>query len=104
MSALPTVMEKFADPEVSDLTQRIELVSDPGRELARVEVELDDGSVIVGEVDWSDRQIPTVASMSAKLGDLAAARWPDSTVESIIGLVTASPDAPVAELSRLLTS
>ncbi len=55
-------------------------------------------------MDWSDRQIPTVASMSAKLGDLAATRWPDSTVESIIRLVTGSPDAPVAELSRLLTS
>jgi 2-methylcitrate dehydratase PrpD len=104
MSALPTVLEQFADPEVSDLTQRIELVSDPGRKLARVEVELDDGSVIVGDVDWSDRQIPTVASMSAKLADLAAARWPHSTIESIIGLVTGPPDAPVAELSRLLTA
>jgi 2-methylcitrate dehydratase PrpD len=102
MSALATVMEQFADPEVGDLTQRIELVSEPGRRLARVEVRLDDGATLVGEVDWSDQQIPTVASMSAKFRELAAGRWPSSTIESIIQLITGSPEANVAELSRLL--
>ena len=33
MSSLRTVMEEFADPEVSELTQRVELVSDIGRSL-----------------------------------------------------------------------
>jgi 2-methylcitrate dehydratase PrpD len=103
MSSLRTVMQEFADPEVSELTQVIRLVSEPGRELARVEVQLSDGRTVVGEVDWTERQVPSVASMSQKLRRLTADRWPESVPEKIIELVTGDPDRPVSELSAVLT-
>ena len=102
MSSLRTVMDEFDDPEVSKLSQVIELVSEPGRELARVEVKLSDGRTVAGEVDWTDRQVPTIASMSAKLRKLTAQRWPADVSDKIIELVTGDPGRPVAELSAVL--
>jgi hypothetical protein len=54
-------------------------------------------------VDWRDRQIPTVATMSAKLRKLTADRWPTEVPEQIIALVTGDPERPVTDLSALLT-
>lgn len=102
MSSLATVMDEFADPEVAELAQVISLVSEPGRVLARVEVELADGRTVAGEVDWTDRQVPTVAAMSQKVRGLTAGWWPEQTAEAIISLVTGDPDRPVSELSALL--
>jgi 2-methylcitrate dehydratase PrpD len=104
MSALRTVMHEFADPEVAAMTQRIELVSEPGRELARVEVTLSDGRTIAGEVDWTDRQVPTVVSMAAKLRKLTAGYWPADHADKIIEVATGDPGRPVSELSALLTA
>jgi len=104
MSSLRTVMDEFADPAVSALTQLITLVTEPGRDLARVEVQLADGRQVVGEVDWRDRQVPSIASMSAKLRDLTADRWPPEIPAEIIGLVTGDPACPVSDLSQALTS
>jgi 2-methylcitrate dehydratase PrpD len=102
MSSLRTVMDEFADPEVSELTQVTTLVSEPGRPFARVEVELADGRAIVSEVDWRDRQVPTIASMSEKLRSLSAGRWPADVSSAIIDLVTGDPGRPVSDLSNLL--
>jgi hypothetical protein len=102
MSSLTTVMDEFADPQVSELTQVTSLISEPGRALARVEVELADGRTVAGEVDWTDRQVPTVAAMSEKVRGLTAGWWPGQTAEAIISLVTGDPDRPVSELSALL--
>ncbi len=67
--SLTTVMDDFADPEVSDLTRRTELIGEPDRLLAEVSVVLSDGRELTAEVDWSDRQVPTVAAMSSKLAE-----------------------------------
>lgn len=102
MSELRTVMDEFADPEVAAVAQLIDLVSEPGRKLARVEVRLSDGRTVTGEVDWADRQVPTVDSMAAKLRKLTAGWWPDGRADQIIDLVTGDPDRPVSALSALL--
>jgi 2-methylcitrate dehydratase PrpD len=103
MSSLVTVMERFDDPEVFALAQRIDLVSEPGRgRVARVDVTLRDGRGLVGEVDWTDRQVPTVASMTAKLADLSTGFWPAGAAEEVAGMLTGDPGTPVRELSRLL--
>jgi 2-methylcitrate dehydratase PrpD len=103
MGSLRTVMDEFADPEVAELAQVISLVSEPGREFARVEVELADGRTVAGEVDWRDRQVPSIASMSEKLRTITADRWPAEASSAIIDLVTGDPQRPVSELSSALT-
>jgi 2-methylcitrate dehydratase PrpD len=104
MSALATVMDDFADPEVAAVSRLIDLVSEPSRQLARVEVQLSDGRTVAGEVDWSDRQVPTVDSMAAKLRKLTASRWPAENADKIIDLVTGDPKRPVSALSAALRS
>jgi 2-methylcitrate dehydratase PrpD len=104
MSALRTVMHEFTDSEVSDLTQVIELRSDPGRELARVEATMKDGSTVIGEVDWSDRQIPTVESMSAKLREIGSERLTPQAIESVISVADGDPATPIDKLSAVLQS
>lgn len=103
MSSLETVMRRFDDPEVFALAQRIDLESEPGRgRVARVEVTLRDGHCLVGEVDWTERQVPTVASMTAKLAELSAGFWPAGTAEEVAGVLGGDPGVPVRELSRML--
>jgi len=104
MSALRTVMHEYADPEVSAVAQVTELVSEPGRKLARVEVTLSDGRCVAGEVDWSDRQVPTVASMSEKLRKLTADHWPGDRADQIIEVAAGDPAGPVTGLSALLSA
>jgi 2-methylcitrate dehydratase PrpD len=105
MSSLVTVMDRYDDPEVDALSQRIELVSDPGRGgVARVGVTLKGGGELVGEVDWTDQQIPTVASMAAKLSDLTAGYWPASQADAVVAVITGDPAVSIRELSRLLRS
>lgn len=103
MSSLETVMERFGDPEVYALAQRIELVSEAGRgRVARVEVTHRDGRVVVGEADWTDRQVPTVPAMTAKLASLSAGWLPDGAAEQVASVLTGDPAAPLSGLSRLL--
>jgi 2-methylcitrate dehydratase PrpD len=102
MSSLHTVMDEFADPEVAALTHRIQLHSDPGRTLARVEVTLKDGTTLIGEGDWTERQVPSIAKMSTKLRELTAGYWAPGIADGVIEVVTSSPGTPVSELTRLL--
>jgi hypothetical protein len=67
-----------------------------------VEVTLKGGGELVGEVDWSDRQFPTVASMAAKLGDLTRGYWPAGVADAVVGVVTGEQTVSIGELSRLL--
>ncbi|HVW46315.1 MAG TPA: MmgE/PrpD family protein [Solirubrobacterales bacterium] len=102
MTSVATFVDGYADPEVAALTQVIEVVGEPGREPARIEVELDDGSVVVGEVDGRERQRPDLPTMAAKLRELTAAAWPAGRAEAVIELVAAGEDRPLAELSGLI--
>jgi 2-methylcitrate dehydratase PrpD len=104
MSSVRTFTEGFGDGEVSDLTQRIEIVSEPGRVIARVDVELDDGSHIVGEVDSREGHRPTIDRMADKLRELSGSHWAPGVADAVIDVVCGSPDRPVADLSRLLRS
>jgi 2-methylcitrate dehydratase PrpD len=100
--SLRTVMDDFADPEVSDLTHRTELIGEDDRTLSAVSVTLSDGRTLSAEVDWSDRQVPTVAAMSAKLADLTEGYWPEGQAARVSDVVTGSPQAPITALSELL--
>jgi 2-methylcitrate dehydratase PrpD len=103
MGSLRTVMDEFADPVVADLARRTELISEPGRGMvAKVEVHLRDGSMIVGEEDRRAQQQPTVEKMSAKLEDLTAGYWAPGRAQAVIDLVTGVGETPARELSRLL--
>jgi 2-methylcitrate dehydratase PrpD len=102
MTAVRTFTHGFADPDVSDLTQVIEIVGEPGRGIARVEIALDDGTRIDGEIDGRAGHVPSVAKMAAKLRELTAGHWTPETADAVVGLVCGSPDTPVAELSARL--
>jgi 2-methylcitrate dehydratase PrpD len=104
MTSLDTILERFDDPEVEELTHRIELVSDPGRTKTRLIIELEGGETEEVEVDWSALQRPTIEKMATKLHSLTAGFWGSETVDSIIAVTTGRTDAPVADLSRLLRS
>lgn len=106
MRSLDT-MRRYDDPEVNELTQRIESVGEPGRyatgsALATIEVKLRDGRVIVSEVNNPEAHVPTVASMSDKLRTLAEGAWSPERTERVIDLIVGDPSAPVAELSAAL--
>lgn len=101
MTAVRTFSEGYADPEVSDLTQRIEIVGEPGREIARVEVELDDGSQVAAEVDAREGQRPTVERMAAKLRTLTDGHWAAGVADAVVDLVCGAPARPVRDLTRL---
>jgi len=102
MASLQTVMRKFADHEIEALAPRIELVSEPGRTLTRVDVHLHGGAVVTGEVDWTDRQVPTIASMSTKLRTLSEGFWRTGVVDAVIEVICGPTAAPMHSLTRLL--
>lgn len=104
MKSLKTFMEGFADPDIAQLGQRIDIVGEDGRDghgkiIATVEVTLRDGSTLVSEVDRFAEHLPTVESMSAKLRLLAEGAWPDHRVERVIELITGDLDTPLETLS-----
>jgi 2-methylcitrate dehydratase PrpD len=104
LSSLSYVLEQFDDPEVEALTHRIELISDPGRTKTRLLIELEGGQHEEVEVDWSDRQQPTIEKMTTKLHSLTDGFWNSATVDGIVALTTGRTDAPISDLSRLLRS
>jgi 2-methylcitrate dehydratase PrpD len=104
LSSLDFVLGQFDDPEVAELTHRIELVSDPGRTKTRLLIELEGGAHEEVQVDWADRQRPTIEKMATKLHALTQGFWTSETVDGIVALTTGRLDAPVADLSRLLRS
>ena len=102
MTSLETVLEHYDDPEVESLSHRIALESDPGRELTRLEITMDDGRVETAEVDWSALQVPTVEKMANKLRALGKGRWAAGTIEDLITMITAPGASPIDGLSTLL--
>lgn len=103
MGSLRTVMDEFADPVVADLAGRVQLVSEHGRGLiAKVEVHMRDGRVVVGEEDRRDQQWPTVQTMAAKLEDLTQGYWGPGRAGAVVDVVCGDTAVPVRELSRLL--
>jgi 2-methylcitrate dehydratase PrpD len=102
MTALATFIDGYGDPEISDLTQRIEVVGEPDRQIARVEIELSDGSLHVAEVDERQGHVPSVTKMADKLRELTAPHWPTGTADAVIKLICGDPLRPVAEVSRLM--
>jgi 2-methylcitrate dehydratase PrpD len=102
MSSLETFTERFRDPEVSALTQVIDLVGEKDRQLSKVEIETRNGRRIVAEVDWRHLQRPTIEMMATKLRSLGKARWPAETIERISQLVSSDGRASVTSLSQLL--
>jgi 2-methylcitrate dehydratase PrpD len=103
MSVVETFSEGFRDPEVAELTQRVELVEGSSdRALGLVEVTWHDGSVISEEVDWQDRHHPSIEKMSEKLRLLTASHWMAETANQVIQLIEAPGSKSVLALSRLL--
>jgi 2-methylcitrate dehydratase PrpD len=102
MSSLRTVMDEFADPQVSELTQRIALVSESDRLLTRVEVTLADGRLVVGEADRAEQLVPSIAKMTKKLGELTADFWAPGVTDAVVEVVLGPIDAPITELTRLI--
>jgi 2-methylcitrate dehydratase PrpD len=104
MGSLDTVMKDFDDPVVADLSERIELISEPGRgAVAKVEVHTRAGDLIVGEDDRRDQQLPTVETMSKKLDELTAGCWIPGQARAVVDVVCGDVSLPIRELSRLLT-
>jgi 2-methylcitrate dehydratase PrpD len=102
MSSLETFTERFRDPEVSTLTQVIDLEGEKDRQLSKVEITTRNGKRIVAEVDWRHLQRPTVEMMTTKLHALGKVRWSDETIDRISQLVSSDPRASVTSLSQLL--
>jgi 2-methylcitrate dehydratase PrpD len=104
LTSLEVILEHFDDAEVEELTHRIELVSDPGRTKTRLIIELEGGTSEEVEVDWSEKQYPTIEKMVAKLHSITSGFWTSENVDAIVSLTIGRTDAPVSDLSRLLRS
>jgi 2-methylcitrate dehydratase PrpD len=103
MSSLRTVMDEFDDLIVADVARRVELISEEGRgAVAKIEVHLRDGRVVVGEDDRRALQTPTVAKMASKLHDLTDGYWLPGRAAAVVDVVRGPGSVPVRELSRLL--
>jgi 2-methylcitrate dehydratase PrpD len=100
-------MRNFNDPEVLELAQRISSVGEEGRyatgtAVATIEVTLRDGSTIVSERDNPAAHAPSIATMSAKVRELADRTWSAERIEKVIGLIVGDPQTPITELSSAL--
>jgi 2-methylcitrate dehydratase PrpD len=102
MKDLTTYFRNFADPEVSDLTHRIELIAEADRKLGRLVIHMDNGGVREFEVDHRSEQNPSVASMRAKLELLAKGVWPVKAAAGLADWISGDGDGSIATLSGLL--
>ena len=102
MKDLTTYFKNFADPEVNDLTQRIELIAEAERKLGRLVIHLKDGTVREFEVDHRSEQNPTVASMRAKLELLAKGVWPTKVAAGLADWVSGDSGSNIAAFSEML--
>jgi 2-methylcitrate dehydratase PrpD len=101
MSSVTTFTEGFDDPEVSELTQLVEVVGEPGRDIARIEVSLEGDTTVVAEVDERDGHRPSVDKMADKLRTLTDS-WPPGIADAVIATICDREGTAVAELSGLL--
>jgi 2-methylcitrate dehydratase PrpD len=102
MQAVETFTRDFANDDIAALSHRIELSGQPGMSLSRIEVRLADGSTVSAEVDRRDRQVPSLASMAAKLARLTAESWPPGAADDVVSIITGPVERPVRELSARL--
>jgi 2-methylcitrate dehydratase PrpD len=102
IEAVETFTRDFARDDIARLSHRIELLPQPGTALARVEVQFLGGETLSAEVDRRDRQVPSIASMAAKLKALTSVAWPPGAADAVIGIITGPAERPVGEMSMRL--
>ncbi|MBF4769776.1 MmgE/PrpD family protein [Nocardioides agariphilus] len=102
MDALSTVVDRYADPVVAELSGRVEVQGESGRVLSLIEVTSRDGSTRAAEVDWSGRHRATVEAMLAKLEALAAGAWPRDAPRRLAIVLGAQRPLPIEDLTQAL--
>lgn len=102
MKDLTTYFKHFADPQVSELTHRIELTGEADRKLGRLVIHLTGGSVREFEVDRRSEQNPSVASMRAKLELLAKGVWPTEVAAGLADWISGEGNGDISTFSELL--
>jgi 2-methylcitrate dehydratase PrpD len=78
MEAVETFVRDFRNDDIAALSHKVELLAQPGAQLAKVEVTLSDGTVRTAEADRRDRQAPSLEKMAGKLKALTAKAWPQA--------------------------
>ena len=94
MDALPTFFDEFDDPTVAELSHKISLVPEDGRQLGRIRVHPADGTTRESEVDHRINQVPTVDSMRRKLEVLSVGLWSPQVATGIGDWVAARQGDP----------
>jgi 2-methylcitrate dehydratase PrpD len=102
MEAVETFIRDFRNDDIAALSHKVELLAQPGAQLAKVEVTLSDGTVRTAEADRRDRQVPTIKKMADKLKTLTAKVWPPGAADVVLRIVTGDIRRPVSELSARL--
>ena len=102
MDALSTFFDEFDDPTVAELSHKISLVPEDGRQLGRIRVHLVDGTTRESEVDHRINQVPTVDSMRRKLEVLSVGLWSPQVATGIGDWVAGKGAETVSTLSDLL--
>jgi 2-methylcitrate dehydratase PrpD len=102
MTSLKTFTDGFQDPEVAELTHRIELIGEPDRALSRVEAIFEDGTTAIGEVDGGENYVPSIASMSRKLEELAEGFWSEQKISAVIEMITSDAETEISALTTAL--
>jgi 2-methylcitrate dehydratase PrpD len=102
MEAVETFTRDFDATDIAALSHKVMLAPQPGSQLARVSLMLSDGRVLGAEADRRDRQVPSIAKMSAKLEALTKGAWAEGRAEDVIEIVVGPDSRPVTALSALL--
>jgi 2-methylcitrate dehydratase PrpD len=102
MEAVETFTHDFNAADVAALSQKIELLPQPGAQLAKVEATLADGLVRTAETDRRDRQIPSIDRMARKLEALTKKMWPAGSADAVVEMMTGDAGRPVSALSNRL--
>ena len=102
MEAIETFTRDFKMADIAALSQKIELLPQPGAQLAKVEARLVDGSIRTAEADRRDRQIPTIDKMARKLRTLTQKAWPAGAANAVVELLTGDAKRPARDLSEHL--
>ena len=102
MESVETFLRDFRNDDIAALSHKVELLAQPGAQLAKVEVTLSDGTVRTAEADGRDRQLPTIKKMADKLKTLTAKVWPPGAADAVLQIVTGDIRRPVSELSAQL--
>lgn len=107
MHSLKTVMLGYADAEVAELCQRIEVVGEDdrvvdGKVVSQIDVTLRDGRTFSSQVDLPADHLRTVEAMSEKLRLLSDGAWPARQTERVIELIVGDSSTPIEAFSAAL--